>query len=117
MSLFYPKTKNFRKTTLHIDGCLKAEGNVEVTALQDQAIYAVSEASRAWLDGELSNVRYFAIGDSCSALDNTGISDINDNGSCDCLDGFSGATCQDVETPVDPCNPCTVWKNGKKAYS
>ena len=93
---------------VYIDGGLKATITLRriVAEASDQEIYAVSEWSPGWIDGELSNVRYFAIGDSCSALDNTGISDINDNGSCDCLDGFSGATCQDVETPVDPCNPC-----------
>ena len=88
---------------VYIDGCLKSEGEVVVAEAQDQEIYAVNESAMFWVDGELSNIRYFAIGDSCSAVDDTGIFEISDNGSCSCPDGFSGVTCQDATTPAPVC--------------
>ena len=85
---------------VYIDGCLKTEFDVDVTEAQDQMFYAASPTSnddgwietggyrQFWLDGELSNIRYFSIGDYCSA--------VSDNERCECSDGFSGAICQDV---------------------
>jgi len=58
-----------------------------------------------WIDGELSNIKYFAIGDSCPRFDDSGVFDISDNGSCSCPDGFSGSTCQDATTLAH----CTLW--------
>ena len=86
---------------VYVDGCFKSQTSVNVREVPDQEITAVSDIDDKWVDGELSNIRYFAIGESCSAVDNTG-------GSCSCPDGFSGVTCQDAATPspVEACNPC-----------
>ena len=57
-----------------------------------------------WIDGELSDVRYFAIGDSCSSsLDSpTDLHNSSDNGRCECLDGFSGEFYQEDNNPTEP---------------
>ena len=50
---------------VYINGCLKSEDEVDVIEALSQGIYAVHlHTSRIALDGELSNIRYFAIGDS-----------------------------------------------------
>ena len=98
---------------VYIDDCLKAQREVHVTEVVDQMIFAAgrmssdaatkSSGEQYWLNGELSNIKYFAIGESCSVGHDTGVFDISDNGSCSCPDGFSGVTCQDATTPAPEC--------------
>ena len=91
-----------------IDDCEKSETEIDVEEIPDQEIFAVSDIDDKWVDGELSNIKYFAIGESCPAGDDTGVFALSDNGSCFCPDGFSGVWCQDPTTPapVDSCNVC-----------
>jgi len=104
---------------VYIDGCLKpASTQGRVGEVMSTFVDIWSIGSWNPLDGELSNIKFFAIGDSClvpgcfsdgcgSAGDHS-VSDRSDNARCECLDGFSGATCQDATSPVsvEPCNPC-----------
>ena len=80
----------------YIDGCLKSEAefprNFVVAEASDHEIYAVSDIDDHWIDGELSNIRYFSIGNYCSA--------VSEKERCECSAGFSGTICQYDDTPV-----------------
>ena len=90
---------------VYIDGCLKSEDEVDVTEAVGQMIYAAHGRRGTVLDGELSNIRYFAIGDSCPNTGDAGVSDISDNSSCQCLVGFHGPTCQHGAPEIPPEDP------------
>ena len=42
---------NYNYMKIYIDGCLKGELGVEVSEVEDQAIFAVSGYSTGWIDG------------------------------------------------------------------
>ena len=84
---------------VYIDGCLKAERGIDITPAENQLIYAASPGSypdinasgantHYWVHGELTDIRYFSIGDFCSAF--------RDDGKCECSHGFSGSTVRSI---------------------
>ena len=93
-----------RNIKVYIDGCLKSEGGIDFIEPHYQPNYPDNETPRpmSFINGVLSNIKYLAIGDSCSSRlvfeHSTDLYDNSDNGICECSDGFTGATCQEEWT-------------------
>ena len=88
---------------VYIDGCLKSGGAIDYIEYQRNSIPANERPPpMPFINGVLSDIKYFAIGDSCSSRlvleQSTDLYDSSDIEICGCSDGFTGATCQEEWT-------------------